>query len=87
LAELVLRADFAGLLAMPVDATVAARIERAPTIGRPLGAPEWIATLKPGSAVFWLPGEPGPKPRAEQDTARQAHLPNRFQPTISRFSE
>ena len=37
--------DFAALLAMPTDATTT-RIERAPTIDRPLGRPEWIAMLE-----------------------------------------
>ncbi len=32
--------DFAALLAMPTDEAMTARIERAPTIGRPLGWPE-----------------------------------------------
>jgi hypothetical protein len=34
--------DFAALLAMPTDAATTTRIERAPTIGRPLGRPGWI---------------------------------------------
>jgi putative transposase len=38
--------DFAALLAAPADPATTARIERAPTIGRPLGAPEWIAALE-----------------------------------------
>jgi hypothetical protein len=38
--------DFAALLAMPTDAARTTRIERAPTIGRPLGRPEWIAMLE-----------------------------------------
>jgi putative transposase len=38
--------DFAALLAMPADAATTTRIERAPTIGRPLGRPEWIAMLE-----------------------------------------
>ena len=38
--------DFAALLAMPADAAATTRIERAPTIGRPLGRPEWIAMLE-----------------------------------------
>jgi putative transposase len=38
--------DFAGFLAAPADPVATARIERAPTIGRPLGAPEWIAMLE-----------------------------------------
>jgi putative transposase len=37
--------DFAALLAMPADPSTTARIERAPTIGRPLGAPEWISMI------------------------------------------
>ena len=32
--------DFAALPAMPADAATTTRIERAPTIGRPLGSPE-----------------------------------------------
>jgi hypothetical protein len=35
--------DFAALLTGPADLATTARIERAPTIGRPLGPPEWIA--------------------------------------------
>jgi hypothetical protein len=42
----VLIPDFAALLAMPADAATTTRIERAPTIGRPLGRPEWIAMLE-----------------------------------------
>jgi len=38
--------DFAALLAKPTDAATTTRIERAPTIGRPLGSPEWIAMLE-----------------------------------------
>jgi putative transposase len=38
--------DFAALLTAPADPATTARIERAPTIGRPLGAPEWIAALE-----------------------------------------
>ena len=38
--------DFAALLAAPADPATTARIERAPTIGRPLGAPECIAALE-----------------------------------------
>jgi len=66
--------DFAGLLAMPVDAAVAGRIERAPTIGRPLGAPEWIAVLERRLGRPLAPAKPGPKPRAERDSTRQARL-------------
>jgi putative transposase len=56
--------DFAALLAMPTDAATMTRIEPAPTIGRPLGTPEWIAMLdrrlgrplsprKPGQSREW----------------------------------
>src|SRR6476469_8321460 len=38
--------DFAALLTGPADPATTARIERAPTIGRPLGAPQWIAALE-----------------------------------------
>jgi len=38
--------DFAALLAMPTDQATTTLIERAPTIGRPLGRPEWIAMLE-----------------------------------------
>jgi putative transposase len=63
--------DFAALLAMRTDAATTTRIERAPTIGRPLGSPEWIAMLGRPLA----PRKPGPKPRAERDTAQQGQLP------------
>jgi hypothetical protein len=35
--------DFAVVLAAPADPATTTRIARAPTIGRPLGAPEWVA--------------------------------------------
>jgi putative transposase len=38
--------DFAALLAARADPATTARIERAPRIGRPLGAPKWIAALE-----------------------------------------
>ena len=60
--------DFAALLAVPT------RIERAPTIGRPLGSPEWIAMLERLLGRPLAPRKPGPKPRLEGDTARQAQL-------------
>ena len=56
---------------MPTDAVTTTRVERAPTIGRPLGSPEWIAMLGRPLA----PRKPGPKPRAERDTAQQGQLP------------
>ena len=66
--------DFAALLAMPADPVTTTRIERAPTIGRPLGRPEWIATLERRFGRPLAPRKPGPKPRGERDTAREAQL-------------
>jgi hypothetical protein len=68
--------DFAALLTAPADPATTARIERAPKIGRPLGAPEWIAALERHSAGAWhpAPGKPGPKPRMNGDTKRQRPL-------------
>ena len=66
--------DFAALLAMPTDVATTTRIERAPTIGRPLGRPEWIAMLERRLGRPLAPGKPGPKPRAERDTTRQTQL-------------
>jgi putative transposase len=66
--------DFAALLAMPTDAATTTRIERAPTIGRPLGRPECIAMLERRLGRPLAPRKPGPKPRMERDTARQAQL-------------
>jgi putative transposase len=66
--------DFAALLAMPTDAATTTRIERAATIGRPLGRPEWIALLERRLGRPLAPRKPGPKPRVERHTARQAQL-------------
>jgi len=64
--------DFAALLAMPTDAATTTRIERAPTIGRPLRRPEWIAILERRLGRPLAPRKPGPKPRVERD--RYNHL-------------
>ena len=66
--------DFAALLAVPADPATSARIERAPTIGRPLGAPEWIAALERRLGRPLAPGKPGPKPRVDGDTRREPLL-------------
>ena len=66
--------DFAALLAMPSDPATTTRIERAPTIGRPLGSPEWIAMLERRLGRPLAPRKPGPKPRVERDTAQEAQL-------------
>ena len=63
--------DFAALLAAPADPATTARIERATTIGRPLGAPEWIAALERRLGRGLAPGKPGPKPRMDRDPERQ----------------
>jgi REP-associated tyrosine transposase len=63
--------DFAALLAAPADPATTARIERAPTIGRPLGAPEWIAALERRVGRPLAPGKPGPKPRVDREPKRQ----------------
>jgi putative transposase len=66
--------DFATLLAMPADAATTSRIERPPTIGRPLRRPEWIAMLERRLGPPLAPRKPGPKPRVERDTAWRARL-------------
>ncbi|MGH7048045.1 MAG: hypothetical protein ACREE2_16835 [Stellaceae bacterium] len=66
--------DFAALLAMPADAATATQIERAPTIVRPLGRPEWIAMIERRLGRPVAARKPGPKPRVERDPARQAPL-------------
>jgi hypothetical protein len=65
---------FGALLAMPTDAVTTTRMERAPTIGRPLGRPEWIAMLERRLGRPLAPRKPGPKPQLERDTAQQAQL-------------
>jgi putative transposase len=66
--------DFAALLSAPADPEMTARIERAPTIGRPLGVPEWIAALERRLGRPLAPGKPGPKPRVDRDTKREPRL-------------
>jgi putative transposase len=66
--------DFAALLTAPADPTTTARIERAPTIGRPLHAPEWITALERQLGRRLTPGKPGPKPRMDGDAKRQLPL-------------
>jgi hypothetical protein len=52
----------------------AALLAGAPTIGRPLEAPEWVAALERRLGRSLSPGEPGPKPREEEDTGRELPL-------------
>jgi putative transposase len=66
--------DFAALLAAPADPATTARIERAPTIGRPLGAPEWIAALERRLGRPHAPGKPEANPRVDRQPERQPRL-------------
>jgi putative transposase len=66
--------DFAPFLTAPADPATTARIERAPTIGRPLGTPEWVAALERRLGRALAPGKPGPKPRAQGYTGRELPL-------------
>ena len=66
--------DLPALLTAPADPATTARIARAPTIGRPLGAPEWIAALERQLGRRLARGKPGPKPRMDGDTKRQPPL-------------
>jgi putative transposase len=66
--------DFAALLAASADPATTAQIQRAPTIGRPLGAPEWITALERRLGRRLALGKPGPKPRVDRDTSREPRL-------------
>ena len=66
--------DFAALLDMRAEAAMTNRIARAPIIGRPLGAPEWIATRERRLGRPLAPGKPGPQPQMQPDPARQLQL-------------
>jgi putative transposase len=59
--------DFPALLTALADPATTVRLERAPTIGRRLGAPEWIAALERQLGRRLAPGKPGPKPRMDGD--------------------
>jgi hypothetical protein len=50
--------DFAALLAIPTDAATTTRIERALTIGRPPGRPEWIEMLERRLGRLWYQASP-----------------------------
>lgn len=64
--------DFAALLAGTGDAEAERRLERAATIGRPLGSPAWLGALEARLGRALAPRRPGPKPRppAAPDHAR-----------------
>ena len=59
------------ILSVPTDPLTTIWIERAPTIGRPLGASEWIAVLERRLGHRSAPGKPGPKPRADRETKQE----------------
>jgi hypothetical protein len=58
-------------LSVPTGPLTTIWIERAPTIGRPLGAPEWIAVLERRLGHRSATGNPGPKPRADRETNQE----------------
>jgi putative transposase len=60
--------DFAAILTAPADPAATARIERAPIIGRSLGAPEWVASG--GSAAASHPANPASS-REHEGTAAE----------------
>jgi putative transposase len=53
--------DFAALLTAPADPATTTRIERAPSIGRSLGAPEWVAALERRLGRALAPRQTRPK--------------------------
>jgi hypothetical protein len=61
---------FAALLDMRAEAAMTNRIARAPIIGRPVGAPEWIATRE-------RPARPASRTRQTRATAAHAAGPAR----------
>ena len=66
--------DFATLVAGEADAGVSATFARAATIGRPLGAPEWIASLERRLGRALAPRKRGPKPAQPNETEEQREL-------------
>lgn len=61
--------DFAGLLDSGEDAAAVERLRRAASVGRPVGAPEWIAALESRLGRRLAPRKRGPKPRQREDGA------------------
>jgi len=66
--------DFADLIATDVDQTIADRLERAQTVGRPLGSPEWIAALEARLDRPLAPRKRGPKGHRDDETEDQPRL-------------
>lgn len=59
------------ILSVPTDPLTTIRIERAPAIGRPLGAPEWIAVLDAGSATALRPANPAQSRERTRETKQE----------------
>src|ERR1700719_2358149 len=66
---------FAALLDMRAEAAMTNRIAGAPIIGRPVGAPEWIATRERRRARPPASGNPGPQPRMQPDPRGNCRAP------------
>jgi putative transposase len=67
--------DFAGFLGAVADRDALARIERGPTIGRPLGPADWVTALEARLGRPLAPRKRGPKPRIERAASRAAAAP------------
>ncbi len=63
--------DFAAFIGAPGEKAAARRLERAQSIGRPLGSPAWLAALEARLQRPLAVKKPGPKPR--QTAADKAH--------------
>ena len=66
--------DFAALLETGDEPDAGTLFERAGIIGRPLGAPDWIAALERQLGRALVPGKRGPKPRIQSDPSAQPDL-------------
>jgi putative transposase len=60
--------DFDRFLAADDDPAADRALERAAAVGRPLGAPEWIADLERRTGLALAPRNPGPRPRPSAET-------------------
>lgn len=60
--------NFAEFIAASTDEAVADRLERAHIIGRPLGSPDWVASLEERLRRPLAPRKRGPKPRSDDAT-------------------
>jgi putative transposase len=66
--------DFAAFVAGEPDAALGATFDRAATIGRPLGAPQWIADLERRLGRPLAPRKRGPKPARPNETGAQRDM-------------